>query len=1687
MKAYELVEIAVGSGGLANDALLAAVLPLFEQVAEIHERGLVAPLRGLDRLQVDDRSRLSFAPEQAGRAVLDPAALEAREHRRSDAVDVVGHLGLRTDFGTGSGRSEVVVTEPDPDAVTAPVLVPGWQCWEHVVGHHDPLTDIFSLGQLLIGLGCGLDLGRTEDVARLIVAKGNLHALNRELHPVIASCAVQMADPDRHRRSQDLRSIVALLDNYRDQPLDFDVDRVLRKPGDRRAAVLTALRDRLFDLSRRNKLVHFRATAQSLNLTEASVPLMLDVRNIRAEHLFTWNDKLAKRFNDGSAQPLGRWLRYDEAPYTTSSLDTLISAARRDRAEYGQDQLRLVPAFLRWHDLKNDTSTRLASPLLLVKVELAKKRGVRDSYTLRVTDTVAEINPALRQQLIQLYGITLPATVDLAVKDALADLHALLAGEIARSEPGLVLHLREKPRIDLVRHRAQLRLRNYRRRQHGNRAGEFGRRHYAYSYRRSDYQPLGVQIFRTQLCRTELPVGVYLGEPGVRSPSLDTDLYTVDTGEDGSPYSWDVDLCSVTLANFNYRTLGLVRDYDELLAGDRSCASFDQLFSDRPRPLPEATEELAVGDRHLVVPADGSQVAAITQARRGDSLVIQGPPGTGKSQTITNMIADFVARGRRVLFVCQKRAALDVVHSRLAGRGLDELCTLIHDTQADKKAFVHGLRDTYESWLTAGDDLTVLTARRTTTLARVDDLLAAVTSFETALESGVPGPSVGEVVRRLVSLRGREWSTPQRLLVPSPADWWRGRAAADAVASVPGVPVFADSPFSAVTPSAWASGVADAEIPARAAVASDAWEQVAAAIDTIALRHPAGAALHDETIDRLRSLAALAEVTVPLAERGRAAALDPGTPAAQALRTDLGTQESLLAASKAAADAAAGWYEPLPEADARSALAVAERKEGKAFSFLSGDWRAVRRLVAARYDASSRAVRPRATEVLRAVVTAYEASAAARSHALRAAQDWGYEDLPDLAARLTGFVRSPDPLIASWRATLAAEPDPVLATLLGRLGTALSAASSASSGLLDSLDEMSVTRVRAIAAELSSVHSLPAIRALAPALRQLAAAPASVQTAVRSLAASPDQLEYAVCAEHWDRVRAATPVLDHLTSARLDGIVAELGAATDELTDLDAAVVVAGVRARFLAELAHSELSLTGMSEEDRARKKTFSAGRRELEHEFGKVMRYKSIRELSSGAPGSVVSLLRPVWLMSPSSVSDTLPLDTAFDVVIYDEASQIPVEEAIPAMHRAPQVVVVGDRMQLPPTQYFQVAPRGPDPDLDPDPDDEQVGVVLTEDSFLSVSALRLSSTMLSWHYRSRSEALISFSNAAFYGGRLATIPDRLPPAAADPWTTSTPLGSVVDGVLAGSITSVRATDGVYVRRTNPTEATWIAGLVRELLLRGTGDSIGIVAFSEAQQGEIERALDRLAETDPGFAARYEAELTRTADGQDVGLFVKNLENVQGDERDIVILSICYAPGPDGRMLMNFGPINTAGGEKRLNVIFSRARKHMVVVSSIPPDAITNTYNDGANTLRRFLGYADAVSRGDAEAARAALAAYPPARSRSGPAVSEQREAVVEQLAEALRDRGVEVRLDVGESAFRCDLALRRPGDRGFRLAVLVDTPQRLASDPPYERLTTHQRALTGAGWQVANVLTTEWHRDPDSVLTHLLILLG
>ena len=263
-----------------------------------------------------------------------------------------------------------------------------------------------------------------------------------------------------------------------------------------------------------------------------------------------------------------------------------------------------------------------------------------------------------------------------------------------------------------------------------------------------------------------------------------------------------------------------------------------------------------------------------------------------------------------------------------------------------------------------------------------------------------------------------------------------------------------------------------------------------------------------------------------------------------------------------------------------------------------------------------------------------------------------------------------------------------------------------------------------------------------------------------------------------------------------------------------------------------------------------------------------------------------------------------------------------------------------------------------------------------------------------------------------------------------------------------------------------------LERLLVKRTGHTIGIVAFSEAQQGAIESALGELAERDAAMRTRLDEEMAREEDGQHVGLFVKNLENVQGDERDIIIVSVCYGPDPRGRMIMNFGPINRRGGERRLNVIFSRAKHHIAVVSTIDHARITNDYNDGAACLKSYLQYAACSSVGDGAGARAALLA-----TTGDKATREVADPVVADIARALRARGWEVAEGLGASRLRCDLAMRRPHESRYRLGVLVDRPDHWALGVD-EAVRLKPGVLQAFGWKVTTVLTKDWLSGPDQI---------
>ena len=1669
----------------STEDLLHRVLPLFRQVAALHEAGRVAPLDGLAALRVSEG--LLYFESAAARAMTTAfETIERLEPSPELWVDVVSRQ-RETRSETGARRVEdLSVWRGDAahEAPTAPSFVVGPDAWERLHGHHDPLTDIHLLGLHTARLATGLALEDPEELETFVAARDDLRALNPALHPVVARALREMTEPVRSRRPADLPSLIRTLENHREHQVDGLGDLPSDAAKGAQQAICERLRNRLFDLSRRNRLLHFRPSGKTLDLTVASIPLVLDHRSVDPDRLAIWRPAFSKKLAAGKAISLASLLRFEDYPFVPKSLDAIRLQAGRDEREYGFSQLRLVACFLHWHDLKEAEHERIRSPLLLVPVSVTKKKGVRDTYVLQATGTEMEVNPVLRHRLQQLYAIELPETVPLGDEAALNALYESLRDQIQASEPAVSLERIDKPRIRMISALAKRRLETFRRRsRRSGRVARGGRRFEGidYSYRKADYAPLGIQLFQQKVVPLGAPDRHVLDTPRPRPFQLGPgerearkDLYSLEGGG-GGPHRWAFDLCSLTLANFNTKKMSLVADYATLLDEPAAAPpSFEALFRPDARPLPKAAEPLPLADQHTVVPADPTQLAAIARSRDGESYIVQGPPGTGKSQTITNLIADHVARGERVLFVCEKRVAIDVVYRRLAQLGLAPLCCLIHDSQGDKKDFIHDLKATYEAWLPAAE----APPSRPDSPPALSEALAPLAARWSAMRSKASGSdeTLGALVARLAELdeaAGPELDVVAREALPEHRAF---AAVAEPLRTVEARLADRGAQLGA-HPLRWIRAeVFEGDRPlARIA---DALDRAIPALERVA--EVEGRAPLARVEQRMSFIGRVA----PLVSHGLLALLDSTSSLARAVRgrvAELGSARDRLAEAR---DAARPWKEALARADLRAALELARRWQGRFFRFLFPSFWRLRRLMRDRYDFGARALAPSYVQALEDLERRLDAEDAVAAEEKKIEAELGTEPKPVLESleavddapdeSLVEMLRSPEGE-ARGRALLERREDERVA----REALAELLEGHQDEPVADLVRALKVLRndlelVGEVSAELTLVR-----RSCPAALAFLGGHP------VHERPVSVATLEHAVVAEAVRRSLATDPTLKGQGIVEVRRQQRSVAQREERFREANAAEMLRVCKERFLEHVRITETPAAKLAPEQKVLKKVYKKGRRALEHEFGKVMRYRSIRDLATSESGSVIRDLKPVWLMSPLSVSDTLPLgggaEPPFDVVIFDEASQIPLEDAVPAICRAPRTIIVGDEMQLPPTSFFGSGQGDEEGDaFEVEGEDETISYSLDADSLLSHSSLGLSGAMLQWHYRSRDEALIRFCNHAFYGGKLRTIPSTRVPRLRPPILVEEPSEGAAgaERLLERPLSFHHLPKAVYEKRRNPGEARYVAEMLRALLEREDHPTIGVVAFSEAQQSEIEGAIDDLAEEDEAFRRRYEEELERTVDGEAAGLFVKNLENVQGDERDVIILSICYGPDARGQMRMNFGPINKMGGEKRLNVIFSRAKKHMAVVSTIRHERITNEWNTGAKTLKGYLRYAEACSTGDAAEADAVI------RGLSGGGRGEDERAphpVAVQLAEALGERGFQTALGIGTGEFFVDLAVRE-GDR-WASAVLVDAPHRSASPGPLAHYHVRPSVLAAFGWHVVSVLPHDWCTDPEATLERLV----
>lgn len=455
------------------------------------------------------------------------------------------------------------------------------------------------------------------------------------------------------------------------------------------------------------------------------------------------------------------------------------------------------------------------------------------------------------------------------------------------------------------------------------------------------------------------------------------------------------------------------------------------------------------------------------------------------------------------------------------------------------------------------------------------------------------------------------------------------------------------------------------------------------------------------------------------------------------------------------------------------------------------------------------------------------------------------------------------------------------------------------------------------------------------------------------------------------------------------------------------------------------------------------------LRRELQKRKKIKPLRKLFAEIPHALQAL-KPCMLMSPISVSTYLkPGSVTFDLVVFDEASQLPTPEGIAAILRAEQVVVAGDRNQLPPTSFFRTQIEFDEGESDEDDQlAEEPLESLLDDAVATVPLFR--EAHLKWHYRSRDERLIKFSNAFFYDNRLVTFPSAC--------TDSDGRG----------VRLVYVPDGVWDRgrsRTNRVEARKVAELVIEHFTRFPNRSLGVVAMNAQQKEAIEDAIAEVLE--------QRLDILPLMDPASVHepFFVKSLENVQGDERDAMMISVGYGKDPTGHLSLNFGPLNMEGGWRRLNVLITRAKWHTTLVTSIRSHELSgiSPNNRGAVALRDFIAYAE----------RNCELPQPP----SAPTAEETND-FEDAVAIALRDRGLTVDQQVGASKFRIDLAIRDQRDPSrYVMGIECDGVTYHSTRTARDRDILRQRVLESMGWRIHRIWSTEWFHDRDRAIERVL----
>lgn len=1064
--------------------------------------------------------------------------------------------------------------------------------------------------------------------------------------------------------------------------------------------------------------------------------------------------------------------------------------------------------------------------------------------------------------------------------------------------------------------------------------------------------------------------------------------------------------------------------------------------------LDQIDEKIDPASIYTPLNCDSSQMVAVEASGHPQDFVLEGPPGCGKSETIANIIAHNLAKGRKVLFVAEKIAALQVVFRRLQKIQLDHVCLELHSNKANKKAVLEQLRRAVIH--RSEQDASAWTASTARLRERRNQLNAYVKALHEPSVFGIsPRTAIARVARYknnhklTLGWDGAIEDAPVRDEAGLESLLATAKKVAAAYKDIEGL----DSElFRGIQEQDWSNAWQSATVGRIESYVQRA-SSLNAAVSAFAQQF--GLSPEDVTLALLKSYEALVQLVQLARQRNLSYAFGKSG-------KDRLVRLKSIAEHKAALDTAlekigygisADILEATPIDDWLSLVKEAESSWFKQL-FLKGKiTKAAKTLGYKKFD--DLAILNNIDSAKKYQVKIVDIVAPIEEVGL-----WrGWDTTPKmLKEALDDGMRA----VSATRHALQLVDDPpaLLGPIKSKLlqgyefldASKLSVAADRLQGELSAISELQEQMAKGglvldEAHALSrTVNDLSQIRDQAQKLKAWAewntakAAAESIRLGLlceclEARTVLPEDAESQVLTEFCDwlapRLIDADENLIKFKAIEHEHLIEEFRLLDQQVAETTSQYIA--------AQLAQTAPDINSPEHAEH-----FGTLSRELQ----KKTRHKPVRQLFEDMGERLLDLC-PCMMMSPLSVAQFLPYDfNAFDLVVFDEASQITTWDAVGAIARGKNVIVVGDPKQMPPTNFFNTSVG------DGSTDEEDLESILDQ-----ALAARLPHLRLMGHYRSRHETLIAFSNSKYYDNTLITYPSS---------------------ETKDSAVTLHRVEGVYAKgkgRNNPIEAkAVVAEVVRRLTDPKLNDqTIGVVTFNTDQQRTIEDLLDEARRNRPQIEPYFEAK-----DDYDP-VFVKNLESVQGDERDVIIFSLSYGPTePGGRtMSMNFGPLNKSGGERRFNVAITRATTEVVLFSSFDSHMIdlSRTSATAVEHLKHYLEFAE---RGPIALAQQSTANY---------GVDQFDSDFEQAVAWALRDKGWKVQTQVGVSKFRIDLGVVHPDYSGAYLAgIECDGATYHASPSARDRDRTRHAILENLGWRLVRIWSTDYFQDPDAVIERI-----